>query len=131
MSIPSSRPLSVRIFALLLIANAVVMAALGWSASAYYVPAACLLLQALLLWQGWVLPLFKGIALLCQLSGIALILVLWLGKGLGDTKLDISAAMLLVNLVCGGPLMAILAIALLPMLHQGKSLFHWFHPHSA
>jgi hypothetical protein len=39
--------------------------------------------------------------------------------------------MLLINLLCGGPLMAILAAFILPSLHKGKRLFQWFHPHIA
>jgi hypothetical protein len=126
----NTRPLRVRIYTLLLIVSAAIMAALGWSASAYYVPAVCLLLQAVLLWKAWAYGLFKWIALINQISGLILILVLWLGDGLA-MKLDISASMLLINLLCGGPLMAILAAFILPSLHKGKRLFQWFHPHIA
>jgi hypothetical protein len=126
----NTRPLRVRIYTLLLIVSAAIMAALGWSASAYYVPAVCLLLQAVLLWKAWAYGLFKWIALINQISGLILILVLWLGDGLA-MKLDISASMLLINLLRGGPLMAILAAFILPSLHKGKRLFQWFHPHIA
>lgn len=125
------RPTPVKIYAVLLLASAVVMALLGWSASAYYVPAACLLLQALLLWRGRAFGLFKWIVLVNQLSGLILILVLWLGDGLGDTKLDIAGVMLLANLLCGGPLLSILAVAIMPSLHRGRRLFNWFHPATA
>jgi hypothetical protein len=104
------------------------MAALGWSASAYYVPALCLLLQAALLWFGRGFSLFKSILLVNLLSGLALVLVLWLGDGLGDRKLDVSGAMLLVNLLCGGPLMSAWGGLLLPALRRGTTVFQWFNP---
>lgn len=126
----TSRPIAVQIYALLMLVSAAIMAALGWSANAYYVPAVCLLMQASLLWLGKGFGLFRAVTLLNQLSGLALILVLWLGQSLGDTKLDISASMLIVNLLCGGPLMALLAIVILPSLHRGKRLFQWFHNHA-
>lgn len=125
------RPTSVIVNTALLLISGIVMALLGWSASAYYVPALCLALQAVLLWRGRGFGLFKRIVLINQLSGIILILVLWLGDGLGETKLDIAGAMLLVNLLCGGPLMSILAVAIMPALHKGRRLFTWFHPQSA
>ena len=123
-----SRPTAVKAYTLVMLLSAVFMALLGWSASAYYVPALCLLLQALLLWVGRSYGLFKWILLVNQVSGLVLILVLWLGDGLGERKLDVSGAMLLVNLLCGGPLMAILGVLILPALRRGKGLFHWFNP---
>lgn len=126
-----SRPTSIKVYVVLMILSAIFMAFLGWSASAYYVPAICLILQAMLLWRGKGFPFFKGILFVNQISGLILILVLWLGDGLGTTKLDISSVMLLVNLLCGGPLMAILAIPLIPSLKNGHRLFQWFHPHAA
>lgn len=128
---PSLRPSQAKVFVYLMVISAAVMAMLGWSASAYYVPAACLLVQAFLLWRGAALGLFRWILLLNQISGLVLILVLWLGDGLGNAKLDISGVSLLVNLLCGGPLMAILAIGLLPALHKGKPLAQWFSAQSA
>lgn len=126
-----SRPVQAIVFVVLLGVSAVTMSLLGWSASAYYVPATCLALQAVLLWRGRGFALFKWILLINQISGLILILVLWLGDGLGERKLDASGVMLLANLLCGGPLMAILAIPLLPALHRGKRLFNWFHPETA
>jgi hypothetical protein len=123
--------MQVKVHVALLLISAAVMALLGWSASAYYVPALCLLLQAVLLWGGKGFGLFKWIVILNQVSGLVLILVLWLGDGLGDTKLDIAGVMLLTNLLCGGPLLSILAVAILPALHRGKRLFAWFHPQAA
>jgi hypothetical protein len=123
-----SHPTLVKASAALLVIGAALMALIGWSANAYFVPAICLLLQAALLWRARGYSLFKWILVINQLSGLALILVLWLGGGLGDLKLDIAGVMLLVNLLAGGPLLSILAIALLPSLHRGRRLFAWFHP---
>ena len=123
-----SRPTPVKVFATLLAISAAVMALIGWAANAYFVPALCLLLQAVLLWRGSGFALFKWILVINQASGLVLILVLWLGSGLGDTKLDIAGVMLLANLLAGGPLLSILAVALLPSLHRGRQLFNWFHP---
>ncbi|MCC6196058.1 MAG: hypothetical protein IT518_16500 [Burkholderiales bacterium] len=125
------RPTKVKVHAALLLLSALVMAAIGWSANAYYLSALCLLVQALLLWRGHSLALFKGILLVNQVSGLALILVLWLGEGLGDAKLDIAGVMLLTNVMTGGPLMSILAVGMLPALHKGRSLFAWFQPAGA
>jgi hypothetical protein len=126
-----ARPTQVKVYAALLLVSAIVMAAIGWSASAYYVPALCLALQALLLWRRTGFTLFKWIIVVNQFAGLVLILVLWLGDGLGDTKLDIAGAMLLANLLCGGPLMSVLAAGIMPSLHQGRRLFAWFHPQTA
>jgi hypothetical protein len=123
-----SRPAAVKAMVGVLVASALVMAALGWSASAYYVPALCLLLQAALLWSGRGFGLFRSILLVNLLSGLALVLVLWLGDGLGSRKLDVSGAMLLVHLLCGGPLMAAWGGLLLPALRRGTSVFQWFNP---
>ncbi len=125
---PAQRPIGVKVYTALLLVSSAVMALLGWAANAYYVPALGLLLQAMLLWRGRGFASFKWIMLINQLSGLALILVLWLGGGLGDIKLDIAGVMLLANLLCGGPLMSVLAVAMLPGLHRGRRLFSWFHP---
>jgi len=122
----SNRPRSVRIFTALLMISALVMAFVGWAANAYWVSAACLLLQAVLLWSGRARGLFRSVLIVNQLSGLVLILVLWLGAGLGDTKLDIAGVALIVNLLCGGPLLSILAIGLIPALHQGRRVHAWF-----
>ena len=126
-----SRPASALVCAALLLASALFMALLGWSASAYYVPAMCLALQALLLWSGRAYGLVKGIVLVNLVSGTALILVLWLGDILGARKLDVSGALLLANLLTGGPLMAICGSAMLPGLRRGRRLFQWFNPRPA
>lgn len=120
------RPGPATLFAALLAASGVFMLWLGTMAAAYYVPGACLLLQAILLWRGRAFRYFEGIMLVNQVTGLVLILVLWLGNGLGDVKLDIAGVMLLVNLLCGGPLMSLLAVPLLGTLRFGTALPAWF-----
>lgn len=127
----SIRPTQATLFTALLLACSLVMAYAGTMAVGYYVPAACLLLQALLLWQGRAFKFFEWIMLLNQLSGLVLILVLWLGDALGNLKLDIAAAMLLLNLLCGGPLMSLLSIGILGSLRFSKLLPAWFHARAA
>jgi len=73
---PAQRPIGVKVYTALLLVSSAVMALLGWAANAYYVPALCLLLQAMLLWRGRGFAGFKWIMLINQLSGLALILVL-------------------------------------------------------
>jgi hypothetical protein len=53
------RPVQATIFAALLAGSGLFMIWLGTMASAYYVPGACLLLLALLLWKGRALRLFE------------------------------------------------------------------------
>jgi hypothetical protein len=58
---------------------------------------------------------------------------LWLGDriGLGHAKLDVSGVALLLNLLCGGPLAAILGALMLPGLRSGKGLSTWFNARTA
>lgn len=128
-----ARPAQVRIYSLLLVLGGIFMALLGWSASAYYVPAICLALLAWLLWSGRGGAFFKWTLVLNQVAGLVLILALWLGDriGLGHAKLDVSGVALLVNLLCGGPLAAILGGLMLPGLRDGKRLFSWFNARPA
>jgi hypothetical protein len=128
-AIAGTRPTQVRVYSLLLVLGGIFMALLGWSASAYYVPAMCLVLLALLLWSGRAGALFKWVLVLNQVAGLVLILALWLGDriGLGHAKLDVSGVALLVNLLCGGPLAAILGGLMLPGLRSGRRLFNWFN----
>jgi len=132
-AIAGPRPTQVRVYSLLLVLAGILMALLGWSASAYYVPAMCLGLLAILLWSGRGGALFKWVLIVNQVAGLVLILVLWLGDriGLGHAKLDISGVALLVNLLCGGPLAAILGGLMLPGLRGGKGLFNWFNARPA
>jgi hypothetical protein len=123
---PSVRPLQATLYAALLLASGIFMAFMGLSASGYFAPAACLLLQAVLLWRGRAFKLFEWIMLINQLTGLVLILMLWLGDSLGDLKLDVAGVMLLLNLLCGGPLMSVLAIAILGSLRFSKQIPDWF-----
>jgi len=127
-AIAATRPTQVRVYSLLLVLGGVFMALLGWSAGAYYVPAMCLGLLALLLWSGRGGGAFKWVLVLNQMAGLVLILALWLGDriGLGHAKLDVSGVALLVNLLCGGPLASILGGLMLPGLRSGRRLSTWF-----
>lgn len=122
---PETRPTQAIVFTALLLASSICMALLGKNASAYYVPGACLLLQAILMWKGTGFRLFKLILELNQLTGLLLILVLWLGDALHLPKLDIAGVMLLGNLLFGGPLMSILAIGLLASFYFSPTLPAW------
>lgn len=129
----SNRPFNVTLFAGLLALSAVVMIWVGSMAAGYYVPAIALLLEAALLWLGKGKRLFEAVLLINQITGLVLILDLWLGGGLGeswgDLKLDISGVMLLTNLAFGGPLLSLLAVPLLALLRFGQATPAWFaHP---
>ena len=127
-AIHGARPAQVRIYSLLLVLGGIFMALLGWSASAYYVPALCLGLLAVLLWSGRAVGFVKWVLIVNQVAGLALILALWLGDriGLGHAKLDVSGAALLVNLLCGGPIGSVLGALMIPGLRIGRPLFAWF-----
>ena len=128
-----ARPAQVRVYSLLLVLAGIFMALLGWSAGAYYVPAMCLGLLALLLWWGRGVALFKWVLVLNQVAGLVLVLALWLGDriGLGQAKLDVSGVALLLNLLCGGPLASIVGAFMLPGLRSGRRLFDWFNARPA
>jgi len=127
----TARPLAVQVFTPLLIIGGLLMAYLGLAASGYFIPALGLALAAALLWLGRGRPVFTGLMLINQLSGLVLILDLWLGGPLGVHKLDVSGVALLVNLATGGPLMAILSIPLLVSLRFGQALPAWFQARGA
>lgn len=131
MMTPTARPLQVTLYAALLMVSGIFTAFMGLGASGYFVPAACLLLQAVLLWRGRAFKFFEWIMLGNQFTGLTLILLLWLGDGLGDLKLDIAGVMLLLNLLCGGPLMSVLAIAILGSLRFSTPLPEWFRSRAA
>ena len=124
----SVRPLFPRLFAVMLFVSALLTGFVGLSAPGYFVPAACLLLQAALLWTGRLRRLFTALLAVNLASGIVLILVLWLGDVLGDRKLDVSGAALLVNLATGGPLTGVFGGPLLALLRFGP-LPAWFRAH--
>lgn len=120
-------PGSARLNALLMVILALLVGYVGLSANGYLVPAAIALLLASLLWLGRARRLFKAAVLINLLSGSLLVLVLAFGDFLGDRKLDVSGVSLLVNLLSGGPAVALLAPALLLRLRRGKSLDAWFN----
>ena len=120
------RPMQATIFSALFLLSAIIMLVLGVDAHAYYIPAIALLAEAALLWKGASLRWFKRLLELNQLTAIILILDLWLGDMLHLPKLTISASMLAANLLLGGPLMGILAIAALASMHFSKTLSGWF-----
>jgi hypothetical protein len=125
-----SRPFNATLFTGLLALSAVVMIWVGSMAAGYYIPAIALLVEAALLWLGKGKRLFEAVLLINQVSGLILILDLWLGGGLGeswgDLKLDISGVMLLTNLAFGGPLLSLLAVPLLALLRFGQATPAWF-----
>ncbi len=121
-------PLQATIYSVLLAGSGLFMGWLGTMASAYYVPGACLLLLAFLLWKRRAPKLFERLLMVNQVTAILLLVVLLTGVAgaLHLPKLDISGGLLLANLATGGPLAGILAIPLLASLHFGKTLRDWF-----
>lgn len=125
------RPLIVDIFTALLGFAAVLTCFVGLSASGFLVPAATLLLLAVLVWVGRAKGLIIGILIACIVAGAGQDLVVGLGDDLGRTKLDIAGVLLLIHLLCGGPLAAFIGLPLLAALKWSKSLSLWFpHPES-
>ncbi len=125
------RPLIADIFAALLGLAAMLTCFVGLSAAGFLVPAATLLFLAALVWAGRAKRVVAGILLACIMAGAGQDLVLALGDDLGRTKLDIAGVLLLVHLACGGPLAALIGLALLPALKWSKSFSLWFpHPES-
>lgn len=123
---PKPLPFLVGLWATMLLLSAALTGYIGLYAAGYLAPAACLLLQAALLWSGRGKSAFVGIMALNLLSGLALILALAFGEVLGAWKLDVSAVALLLNLATGGPLMGLLSLPLLGSLQFGASLRGWF-----
>lgn len=129
MNRPSARswpPMLVGLWTTLLLLSAAITGYFGLYAAGYLAPAACLLLQAAILWSGRGKSAFVGIMTLNQLSGVVLILVLAFGDALGARKLDVSAAALLINLATGGPLMGLLSLPLFAFLRFSRSVRSWF-----
>ncbi|MES2126339.1 MAG: hypothetical protein V4463_03635 [Pseudomonadota bacterium] len=114
----SRAPLATVLGCLFLLAAAL-MVWLGVDAHAYFLPAVALLVAAALQWRGGGQRWLRRLLLWNQFTGLVLVLDLWLGDALHLPKLDISAAMLLANLVLGGPLMSVLALPALAFLHFG------------
>lgn len=119
------RPLSATVLALLFAVAAALMFWLALDAYAYFIPVVPLAACAGMLWRGCGLTWFKRVLELNQLTAIVLILDLWLGDMLHLPKLTISAAMLGLNLVLGGPLLGILAIVSLAAMHFAAALPAW------
>lgn len=104
-----ARPLGAIVLVFLLVAGALLTGWFGLSANGYLVPAAIMLVTALLLWIGRARRFVAGIALVNLASGVLLVLVLAFGGFLGEHKLDVSGVSLLTNLATGGPLLAVLS----------------------
>jgi hypothetical protein len=127
----TGRPTQVRVLSVLLLLAGLFAAMLGWSATAYYYTAGCLVLMAVLLWTGRAGALLRLLLVLNVVAGLVLVLVLWLGDGLGHAKLDVSGVAFLVNHFLGGPFASLLAAAILPGLRRGGALAAWFGTRTA
>lgn len=119
------RPFEAKLFALLLFLSSLATGFAGLAAFGYLAPALCLLIVAVLLWFGRGRFFVNTVIALNLASGLILILALWLGGALGYAKLDIAGAALLINLLCGGPLLSALGAPLLISLRAGKALPAW------
>lgn len=130
---PPSRPALASLASALLAAGGLFMIWLGTMATAYYVPGLCLLLLAALLWSGRGLRTFKAVLLINQVSAVLLLVLLLTGvaDALHLPKLDLAGAMLLLNLLTGGPVAGVLSIPLLLSLHFRRTLPDWFGRHAA
>ncbi|HEB27246.1 MAG TPA: hypothetical protein ENI05_05645 [Porticoccus sp.] len=127
------RPTQVTIFAILSFVAALFTLYLGTIASAYYLMAISLLLAAYCLWTGWYQKVFKNVLLLNQVTGIALIVLIAYRKialPSEEFTLTLSGIALVGNVLVGGPFLAILAIPLIPLLSNGKTLPAWFNAQS-
>jgi hypothetical protein len=120
-----------RLFTALFVLAALATGYVGLRALGFLVPAACLLLEGVLLWFGRGRSTFTGIMLLNLFSGLLMVLVIGLGDGLGRYKLDISGMAMLVNVATGGPLMGLIAPPLIAALRFGTSLPNWFGSHGS
>jgi hypothetical protein len=127
----SAQPRMARLFTALFVLAALATGYVGLSALGFLVAAACLLLEGVLLWFGRGRSTFTGIMILNLVSGLLMVLVIGLGDGLGRHKLDISGVAMLVNVATGGPLMGLIAPALIAVLLFGTSLPTWFGSHGS
>lgn len=125
----SGAPWAVRILAGLVFVAALATGELGRTAAGYLVPAAALLVSAILIWLG------RGRRLLLVLVGLGLggelimDLALALGDGLGHAKHDVAGVAFLVNLAFGGPAMSLLAVPILASLRFVPQVRDWFAVH--
>ncbi len=122
----SSRPFLVQAYTVLLVVAALLTGYFGLSAWGYLVPAAVTLGLAALLWWGRWPHLLRIVLDLNVLSGALMLLVVWYGGVLGKSKLDVSGVMMIVNVVTGGPLMAVVGPPILAALRFGRTLPAWF-----
>lgn len=120
------RPLTVEVFTALLGFCAILTCYAGLSAAGFLVPAACLLLEAALVWAGRAKRMLIGIVLANLVAGAGQDLVVALGDDLGRAKLDIAGVLLLIHLLCGGPLAALLGMPLLAAFRWSKTFSSWF-----
>lgn len=97
------------------------MALLGMSAHAYVIPAVVLLLAAVWLWSGRAPRGLAALLAVNLLTGLLLILVLWLGDRLNLPKLDIAGVMFLGNVATGGPLMSLLGGLMLVRMRRSTA----------
>ena len=126
----NARPFQVTLFAVLLFLSAVFMVFLGTMASAYYLPAVCLLITAWCLIGARKPAWFKAILVLNQVTAIVLIVLIAYRKivlPVEDITLSITALALVGNLALGGPLLGLLSIPLLLQLSFGQTLSTWFN----
>ena len=114
------RPGSARLLATAILILGLLIGYLGLSANGYLVPAVVAVLMAALLWLGKAGRLFMVVTLVNLFSGTLLVLVLAFGDVLGTHKLDVSGVSLLINLVTGGPAVALVAPAMAILLRR-----HW------
>ena len=119
------RPRQAILFCGLLTVFGLFMIYLGTMAWGFYVAAAPLFLAGLLLWTGRLGAVLETLLALNLATALVLVLDLWLGDALHLPKLDISGAMLIANVVLGGPAMGLLAVPLLALLAFRTPLRAW------
>ena len=124
------RPTAAKVFVVLLVIGALATGYIGLSAHGYLVPAATLMLQAVLLWFGRWRTLFAWIVLINLAAEVVMEAALGFGNALGMHKLDIAGAALLTTIATGGPIMTLLSVPLLACLGFSRSLQDWFMAHS-
>ena len=128
--IGNARPTQATIFSILALLVAIFALYLGTMAYSFAVMAVSILLSAFWLWTGRSLKPFKAVLVLNQVTGIALIALIAYRKIVlpyEDFTLTLSGIALVGNVLVGGPLLALIAIPLLPKLSNGKPLGDWFN----
>jgi hypothetical protein len=122
------RPLQVKVMSSLLLLAGILMIYLGFAANAYFISGAFLLLAAVLLWQGAGFRILKNLLLANQITAVLLIFFLFTGLAglLNLPRLTITGALMVINVLIGGPLLGILSIPLLTSMHFSRVLPDWF-----